>query len=114
METGINSIEGLLTPARGFRSSRHTCRKPLLFDPAQSACHQEGGGPLSLLPLEWSGFAPARQIALKVAHVLGLYHGATATGLVTHPQCGKRQKKSPQVASRGKGEVEGNHQYATF
>ena len=43
---GLNSIEGLLTPARGFRSSRHTCRKPLLFDPAQSACHQEGGGPL--------------------------------------------------------------------
>src|SRR5262249_32651787 len=46
METGINSIEGLLTPARGFRSSRPTCRKPLLFDPAQSACYQEGGGPL--------------------------------------------------------------------
>src|SRR5262249_56655744 len=36
----------LLTPARGFRSSRHTCRKPLLFDPAQSACYQQGGGPL--------------------------------------------------------------------
>src|SRR5215831_13275090 len=43
---GLNSIEGLLTPARGFRPSRHTCRRPLLFDPAQSACHQEGGGPL--------------------------------------------------------------------
>jgi len=51
---GLNSIEGLLTPLGALGRRATTCRKPLLFDPAQSAWHQEDGGPL-LPPLAVSG-----------------------------------------------------------
>src|SRR5262249_16758950 len=82
METGLNSIEDLLTPARGFRSSRHTCRKPLLFDPAQSACHQGGGGPLPP-SRPWSGLvSPRLGISLGLALIFGSRLGAAAFWLI--------------------------------
>src|SRR5215471_10229011 len=106
MKTGINSIEPWANPRKGLKVvAPYICRKPLLFDPAQSACHQEGGGPLLPPAPGVVSFRPLRHIAREVAHVLGLYHWATAMGLVTHSQCGKRQKKSSQVASRGKGRI---------
>src|SRR5262245_17984368 len=56
METGINSIEGLLTPARGFRSSRHTCRKPFFLILPSRRATKKVADHSSLQPLEWSAF----------------------------------------------------------
>src|SRR5262249_5361589 len=79
---GLTALNDLLTPARGFRSSRHTRRKPLLFDPAQSACHQEGGGPLGQ-PLEWSASQAGRaSIAGKVLTTATKLHAYFQSRLV--------------------------------
>src|SRR5215471_12374241 len=54
MKTGINSLG--LTPQGAFRSSRHTCRKPLLLILPSRRATKRVADHSSLQPLEWSAF----------------------------------------------------------
>src|SRR5215471_3452233 len=54
MKTGINSLG--LTPQGAFRSSRHTCRKPLLLILPSRRATKKVADHSSLQPLEWSAF----------------------------------------------------------